>query len=735
MREAPTKPKKTAALPPGYDDEAAFIKEARERFQSGVDFDRMNRDQGLEDLKFLAGEQWDPDAIALRQGRPMLTINTLPQHVAQVVGDLRINPPAIKVRPSKGGTKDLAEVREGLIRAIEQESDAQGVYISAGTNQTACGIGNFRVGLKYETEDGFDRDITIEHIPNAFAVVWDPKSTERTGKDASWCFVDDEMPRKAYEKRYGTVGISGLEVPLHDLNGWFQTDSVRVTEYWIVKETPVELALLDSGDVVDADKVPKGAKVVRKRKSERKSACVYLINGVEILEGPIELPINRLPILRVQGWEVVVGTRRIRWGLVRMARDAQRLKNYWRSVSAEMLALAPKGKWLLQEQQDGEQDEFRDAVTADDPVLTYSGQVKPEYIGPPTLNSAVLQESALNAQDIKDVTGQHDASLGAKSNETSGKAIMARQREGDTATYIYVDNLHAAIEAAGDVIDQLIPKIYDTAREVRILGEDMATKVQAINDPANPDSLDINQGRYDVVVEAGPSYATKRIEASESMMQFVQAVPSAAQVSGDLIAQAQDWPMADKIAERLKATLPPQVLMASGDEQTPEEQQRVQQAQQMAVQQSQMQQQHGQLTLQELDAKVKKTQAEANHRQAEADRLSSGMNNPDPMVQQIEQSMKAAQLRLANAQADKAEAESGIAYAQLAMLTNPEVAEAKAMQTVAQAHQAAAQAAQAHGDLAAQPLDTAHSIVDLNTKLNPPEPAEAEPAQEQQPAQ
>jgi hypothetical protein len=691
---------KTHPLPDGYEDEAAFIREARLRFQQGVDFDRENRDQGLEDLKFLSGEQWDVGAKAARAGRPMLTINVLPQYVAQVVGDIRINRPAIRVRPAEDGDKDLAEIREGLIRAIERDSDAQGVYTNVGTNQTACGIGNYRITLKYASDNGFDRDIAIVAIPNAFAVVWDPMASERTGRDAGWCFVEDQMPRKAYEARYGKTLGSGLEVPLHDTDGWYTQDVVRVTEYWLIKETKTEMALLESGEAVEAKKVPPGVTPKRTRTVSKRSACAYLINGTEILEGPVELPIDRVPIIRAIGWEINVGDKRVRWGLVRPARDSQRLKNYWRSISAEVLALAPKGKWLVNEQNEGDADGFRDAVTTDDPVLSYSGAVAPTFVGPPAVNAAILQESALNAQDIKDVTGLHDASLGSRSNETSGKAILARQKEGDTATYIYPDNLAAAIQEGGRVANQLIPTVYDTARTLRILGEDEAAKVQRVNDPNDPESLGLrdDQGRYDVVVETGPSYSTRRVEAAESMLAFTQAVPAAAQFTGDLIARSQDWPMADEFAERLKKTLPPG-LASDNDEELTDEQKAAKAQQMQAAQQQQMMQQRGmQLEMDEREAKAMLAKAQAMKAMREAQAPPPAEDAQEPYAVEL----ALAQLRKANAEADKAEWDAKRASAGL----------------VADMH-----------DVHRKPLDLAHSEADLDAKLNPaaPEMAEAAP--------
>ncbi len=610
----PTKPK----VPEGYADEAEFIQEAVKRFQDGVDFDRENRDAGVQDLKFLAGEQWDAEALTARSGRPCLTINTLPPFVAQVVGDIRINKPAIKVRPAEDADKDLAEVREGLIRAIERDNDAPGVYSNAGQNQVACGIGNFRIGLKYGSDTTFDRDIKLDAIPNAFAVVWDHMSTERTGKDARYCFVDDQIPRDMAEKLFKDRIAEGLEVPMADADGWFSADTVRLTEYWLLKDTEVEIALLEGGEVVDLDKVPPGVTPVKTRKAQRRSACMYLITGNAILSGPHELPIDRVPIIRATGWEVTIGAKRIRWGLVRFAKDPVRLKNYWESVKAEKLALSPRQQWLMHESQPGDQDAFRDAATNGDTVLTWAGQIEPKHLPPTPIENALVQASMQNAQDVKDVTGLHDASLGAQSNETSGKAILARERQGDVATYIYHDNLQAAIAEGGRVVNQLIDVTYDTARTIRVIGEDETVKIQKINDPNDPQSIDLGRGKYDIVVEAGPSYSTKRVEAAESMAQFFQVVPAAAQAAGDLFARAQDWPMADEIGERLKKTLPPGLAEDEDEEMTPEQMQAKQAQMQQAQQQQQMAEQAMQLQMAEQAAKVKKAQADAARAEAEA---------------------------------------------------------------------------------------------------------------------
>jgi hypothetical protein len=667
--------KATYPVPDGYDDWDAFLLEARERWQQDIDYDRENREAAQEDLKFFAGEQWDDADIKARTGLPCLTINTLPQFVAQVVGDIRINRPAIKARPAEDADQDLADVREGLIRAIEHDSKAQQVYSAAGQSQVACGIGNFRVALEYAAADVFNRDIRVKSIPNPFAVVWDCQLTEPTGRDAGHCFVADLVPRKVFEQRYPDKAPSDLGADLTDTlvrTQWINADVVRVTEYWVMKDKPAEIAMLQDGRVIELQpdtrehylpmvvRNASGAPMVRK--TSKRVACMYLITGHDILEEPVEYPISRIPIFRVPGWEVNTGEKTVRFGLVRMARDSQRLKNYWRSVAAEKLALAPRQQWLIKKTQTGDNEDFRDSANNGDTVLEWSGPEKPERLDPPPVEAALLQEAALNAQDMKDVTGLHDASLGAKSNETSGKAILARQREGDVASYIYHDNLKAAIAEGGEVINQLIPITYDTLRTIRVLGEDETQKVMKVNDPNDPESIDLAKGRYDIVVETGPSFSTKRVEAAESMLEFIQAVPNAGAVAGDLIAKAQDWPMADEIAERLKKALPPGFADEDDpDKMSPEQQQAKQQQAEMAQQQQAYQQAGIELELAEKQAKVQLSHAQAAKMMAEAQNVGAPTGTPES---DLDVALKLAQIRKAEADAVKAEADAMKAQAE-----------------------------------------------------------------------
>lgn len=619
--------------PAAEKDDAAFLEMVRKRFTEGATADKENREAGYDDLKFLTGHQWDDGVEEERRqaGRPCLTINRLPQFVAQVVGDIRINRPGIKVRPVEDADKDMAEVREGLIRYIENQSRAHAVYAKCGQDQVSCGRGAFRVEIDYAGGNTFDRDLFIRPIADPLATVWDPLSVEATGADAKWVFLPVEMDREAFEKEYPDCKPTELEVST-DVDNWYSADTVRVSEYWEVKETPITLSQLADGQIVEGK--AKGA--IKTRNSVRRSVCMWLVTGHKVLEGPIEWPIDRVPVFRADGWVVQVAKRRERFGLIRFAKDPARLQNYWRSVAAETLALAPKAQWIAHKDSvKGMEDDFRDSMRSGDPLLVWTGQQAPQRLDPPNVPVAVLQQAQMTEDDMKAVTGLHDASLGAKSNETSGRAIIARQKEGDVATYIYHDNLKLAICEAGRVINQLIPPIYDTARTIRILGNDEQPKVQRVNDPMDPESVDLTAGKYDIVVETGPSYSTKRTEAAEAMTATLQALPQIGQVAPDLIVSAQDWPDADAIAERLKKALPPQLTQDPDNPEppSPEQQQQAQQAEKQA----QIAEMGAKFEMAEQEAKTRQAVANADKAEAEAakakielQQMMAGPIMPDP---------------------------------------------------------------------------------------------------------
>lgn len=604
-------------LPDDFDSEADFLKYMRTEFCDDISYDRLNREAAIEDIRFMCGDQWDDFVRQRREAarKPVLSTNLLPAFVAQIVGARRLNETDIKILPDNGGTKNVAAVREGLVRNIQKESRADLAYDKALENQVICGIGNFGLDLDYESDDVFEQKMMITPRPDALSVVWPRMSMDPTGKDSTHVFDVETMKKDEFYKKWPWATPADLMVDVilrGDLrmNGWVAIDDVRVVKYWRMRTRPRTLAMLQDGRVLDITDLtdedhpsfdpqkaqqllsniatrPDGSPIMRE--VQKRYAEMYICSGLDVLEGPYRLDCSRVPLFRVPGWEVMLGEWKHRWGLVRFMKDPMRMHNFWRSVWAEKMMQTPRAVWLAaQSAVAGREKAFRESHLSDDPLLIYNDETggKVERVPPAQMEAAFVQASEITKQDLKDVSNIHEANLGMPSNEVSGVAIQARQRVSDTGTVIYHDNLTLAQEECGRVMNELIPSVYDTPRIVKVLGSDAKDKMQEINQVGRPDT-DITVGKYSVTVKTGPNYATKRIEASENMMNLINALPNVAALIADLIVEAQDWPDSEPIARRLRMALPPGMLDPS--EMTPEEQQRSQQAQQGAAQQQDMQ--------------------------------------------------------------------------------------------------------------------------------------------------
>lgn len=563
-------------VPEGFDSAESFIADMREQYQADVEYDRINRYEAIDDLKFSAGEQWDPVVLNQRKGLPCLVVNTIPQFTAQLVGDWRESRRAIKIVPSNDEDVDVASIREDLVRNIEMQSRASRSYDSAFESMVQCGDAAFKVTVEYAKDDVFDQDIFIRPIEDPMAVVWDRFSVDPTGRDAQRVFVDDRIPKDEFRRKWpAAAGGSDLfevdKVDRISLAGWTDDESYRVTEYWRIIERQKTLALFANGKMLEVDEtnideiMANNGAPIKTRLVWCRYAQMHYCTGWAILAGPYEYRLNRLPIIRMSGRVVNIAGRRVRYGLVRFMKDPSRLKNFWRSIAAEQLGYAPKAQWLAtQSAVEGRQEAFRKAHLTRDPLLVVNDEAiigqTIQRIEPPAPQNAIFQEVAMNTQDMKDVSGIHDASLGIRSNETSGRAIQTRQREGDIASQTYYDNADAALLEAGDVVNQLIPQIFDGTRVVRLIGKDEAVKFQSINDPMDPNSVDLGTGKFDVALSTGTSYTTRRVEAGQAMMEAIQVYPELMSIAGDLVVKAQDWPGADELSERLKKTIPPQFL-------------------------------------------------------------------------------------------------------------------------------------------------------------------------------
>lgn len=577
------------------ESDSKIVEQAQKHFALSLSAESQGRVERLDDIKFVRlGDQW-PEAVKRdreRPGRerPCLTINRLFQFRNQVINEIRQNRPSIKVRPVDDNADiDTAEVIQGLIRHIQDASNAEVAYDTAAEWQVDTGLGYFRIFTGYCDDDSFDLDIKIGRIHDPNKVYFDPESTAVDGSDARWAFVVEEWNREDFEKDYPDVDVTGWDKGgAGDASGWYGKETARVAEYFVIEKQPKTLALLQDGTVVDKQEIPEEAQhlIVKERKSEVKTCKWYTIAGDQQLEAT-ELPTTFIPIIPVLGSEVWVEGRRHLHGLTRHAKDPARLYNYMQSANTETLALAPKAPFIgAVGQFESTQHEWASANSINLPYLEYDpidvmGTVlpAPQRQQGPSTNPGFEAAMMRSIDDMKSTMGIFDASLGNRESDQSGKAILSQQRQASIGNFHFSDNLARSIRQAGRIIVEMIPKIYDTARVARIIGEDgtpknikldpqqQGAKAEQQSENGEIQSIyNLGVGKYDVSVDVGPSYATKRQEAAESMVQMSQSDPSLMQIAGDLIIKNMDWPEADEIAKRKKAMLPPQILETLKDE-------------------------------------------------------------------------------------------------------------------------------------------------------------------------
>lgn len=594
----------------GSDDDA-ILAEVQKRFQLCEDSERQNRADALSDLKFLSGDQWPEQARRNRTAdrQPCLTINKTLAFLHQITNDQRQNRPSIKVHPvDDDADVDTAEVMQGLIRHIEYASNADVAYDTAVNSAAAIGFGYFRIVTDYADDDSFDQDIRFQRIRNAFTVYLDPHSQEPDGSDAEFAIIYDDVSRAEFKRLYPDADASSISSfgPGDGASPWISEDSVRIAEYYRVEHDAATLVRLSNGESGWEDQLlglPQGVSIVKTRQSSRRKVSWYKVTATDVL-GRKEIPCKWIPVFPVYGEEIDIDGRVIRSGLVRTAKDPAQMYNFWMTAATEEVSLRPKAPYIgAVGQFEGRENEWAQANVRSMPYLEYVPKSVGGHPAPPPSRQpmadvpvGVLQMAMHASDDIKACTGIFDASLGARSNETSGRAIVARQRQGDVSNFHFADNLNRTIRHAGRCLMQMIPRIYDTERVVRIMGEDQSLSHAPVNKPMESPEADektgtikrvlndLTVGTYDVTVSAGPSYSTLRQEAADAMIQFGQSWPKLMDIAGDKVVQSMDWPGAEEIAERIARTIPPEIRDDPEDGQQqqpmpPQVQQFIQQAQ------------------------------------------------------------------------------------------------------------------------------------------------------------
>lgn len=608
------------------------IATALERFKRCEDAESTARNQAMDELKFSLGEQWPEEIRRDRESdpngaRPCLTVDKLDQYIKQVVNDARQNKPGIKIRPKDDGADpETAEVLQGLTRQIEDQSCADVAYDTAVEMAARAGFGFVRVVTDYEDDEGFEQGIFIRAVANPFSCFLDPDHVNPDGSDAKYGFAWEDIPRDQFEHDYPDADPCDFEASTQGDGEWMREKTVRVAEYFECVYESKKVYQAEDGSASD-DEIPGAVS----RDIQRKKVIWRKLTAKEVLDER-EWPGKWIPIVPTYGHLIRVGTERRISSLHKPAMDAARMYNYAASAFVERVALTPKAPYVATASQiEGYESEWASANTSNASVLPYNADPSappPQRQQATDMPAGWMQVMQGMEHDIQSALGMYNASLGAPSNEKSGKAIMARQREADNATFHVIDNLSRCIRHVGRIIVDLIPKIYDTSRVVRILGEDGSEDFARIDPQQEEAKRTIRDlqgkeiesiynpgvGRYDVTVTTGPAYGTKRQEAAEFLTQIVQSSPDMMPIIGDLMFKSMDMPFAEDISDRLKKMMPPQL-----QEQEDGAQPAIPPQVQMAIDQMQQAFKQSQQAAQQLAQELEKAQQDSANKAAELD--------------------------------------------------------------------------------------------------------------------
>jgi Phage P22-like portal protein len=600
------------------------IADAIKFLQFANEADQNNRSEALEDLKFAAGDQWPVEIQNSRvlEARPCLTVNKVDAYCRQITNQMRQQRPRIKVHGMNNESDArMAEILQGICRHIENHSDADQAYDKAGDFAVRMGWGYWRVTTDYVRNDSFDQEIYIKAIDNPFTVYFDPNSVMPDGSDAETVLITTVVSKDNFRKMYPKAETEqGFTMRgTGDTNPeWVMKEDIRIAEYFYTERTSIKVHLLSDGSTVKSTDLPPqdvldmaGITIVESRDSFEKKIKVCKLTSMEVLEEG-EWAGKYIPIVPVFGQETVVENKKKKFGIVRMAKDPQRMYNFWQTSLTESVALAPKAKWLLAEGQDeGHENEWAMANIKSMPVLRYKQKdidgnpaPAPQRLQPEPPPAGIMAAAQSMTTDLMQVVGIFDPAQLPQGN-ISGKALQGQQQQVDMTNFHYYDNLTRSIRQTGRIILDLVPKIYDRERVLRIIGDDGKPEILTINqygqdeEGINKILNDVTVGEYDVVMDTGPGYNSKRQEAVESMMALFAADPSLIQQAGDLLVRNMDFPGAETIADRLAVNNP----LAKVDDKS-----KVPPRVQMQLQQLQAQNQQAQQAIQQLQMVIQQRQ-------------------------------------------------------------------------------------------------------------------------------
>lgn len=624
--------------------EQDIITEALHRFETAADSWQETYDLALGDVAFIDEPegQWDETSKNNRKNRPCLTFDKLSASVDRIVGSQFANMPSIKVRAAEEGDENIAEIFQGLLRQIDQRGLK--AFKTAYKFAVKGGWGCFLIDHDYIDDVSLNQDIIIREIKNPFSVLIDPVVQAQPVEEARYGFVFEDIERDEFERMYPEAKSEGSQSDFEstgNFDSWVSQDYVRVADYYRIVTEETRLVQLSDGRVVDYSQIElitdelnlNGITLGKERRVQMRKLERYKLTALEVLE-EIECVGRYIPIVPVFGKTTNVDGTFFSRGIVQKAKDAQKMYNYARSVAVEVTALTPKQPYLVTPGMiKGHEERWRNMMTSSDPVMFFNfdqGQ-KPFREAPAQGSPALSQDAQLASADIQATTGIFEANLGQQGNETSGVAIRGRQFQGELTNYEYADQLSDSLELAGKICIDLIPKIYDTERQIRILGEDETEEVIAVNKPLQDMQTgefiltnDLSVGHYDIKMATGPSFSTRKQETAEQLSQIIAQNPDMSQLVGDILFKNLDLVGGDEVISRLRSAGVKAGIIE------PDEQEALALQQQMQ-QQQQIEAQAAQLELSMKQAEVMNEQSETRERESKA-----FLNSVKAQLQQLE---------------------------------------------------------------------------------------------------
>ena len=644
------------------EEQNEIVKEALERFETASDGWSDIYEQSVADVSFIDDDegQWEDSVRESRHNRPCLTFDKLSASVDRVVGGQMAQMPSVKVRAAEEGDEDIAEVYQGLIRQIDQRGIQ--AFKTAFKFAVKSGWGCLLVDHDYIDDVSLDQDIILREIKNPFSVLLDPIIQAQHVQEARFGFMFEDMERKEFERldpeAESYPGESDFTTT-GNMDSWVSEDFVRVADYFRIVNEERTLVQLSDGRVLDLEEVQpvrdelnlQGITLGKTRKVQKRKLERFKISGMEILE-EVECVGRLIPLVPMFGKTSNINGKYITRGIVRKAKDAQRLYNYSRSVAVEVTALTPKQPYFVTPAMiKGHESKWKNMMVSNDPVLQFNfdqGQ-KPYRESPAQGSPGLLQDAQFAAEDIKATTGIFDANIGQQGQETSGIAIGRRQFQGEMSNFEYQDQLIDSMELAGRIMIDMIPAVYDTERTIRIIGEDEREETVQVNKTLMDaqtgtfvKTMDLNVGNYDIKIASGPSFTTRKQETAEQLSSMIAQNPAMSQLVGDILFQNLDLVGGDEAIKRLRSAGVKAGIIEPNQEEAVALQSQIQAS-------KQLEQQAAQLELALKQAEVATERAEAIERESKA-----SMNTVKTAVEQMKlaeaqedlESKQIAQMRL-----------------------------------------------------------------------------------------